>query len=62
MQVHYLPLDKSPLKIQFFKGTPVTFTAVPKDGSVFVGWSDGETAITRTIDPESGLNVTAEFK
>ena len=62
VQVHYLPLDKSPLKIKFFKGTPVTLTAVPKDGGVFTGWSDGVKDATRSIEPESGLSVTAEFK
>lgn len=62
VQVHYLPLDKSTLKVKFFKGTPVTLTAVPKNGGVFTGWSDGVTDATRSIEPESGLSVTAEFK
>lgn len=62
VQVHYLPLDKSSLKIKFFKGTPVTLTAVPKDGAIFVGWSDGVTDVTRTVDPVNGLTVTANFK
>lgn len=62
VQVHYLPLDKSSLKIKFFKGTPVTLTAVPKDGGIFIGWSDGVKDATRTIDPEDGLKITANFK
>ncbi len=62
VQVHYLPLDKSSLKIKFFKGTPVTLTAVPKTGGIFVGWSDGVTDETRTIDPVDGLKLTANFK
>lgn len=62
VQVHYLPLDKSTLKVKFFKGTPVTLTAVPKNGGVFTGWSDGITDATRTIAPEDGLNITANFK
>lgn len=62
VQVHYLPLDKSSLKIKFFKGTPVTLTAVPKDGAMFTGWSDGIKDATRTIDPADGLKVTANFK
>lgn len=62
VQVHYLPLDKSSLKVKFFKGTPVTLTAVPKNGGVFAGWSDGVKDATRSIEPESGLSVTAEFK
>lgn len=62
VQVHYLPLDKSSLKIKFFKGTPVTLTAVPKAGGIFVGWSDGVTDVTRTVDPVNGLTVTANFK
>ncbi|WP_159433338.1 CotH kinase family protein [Fibrobacter sp. UWEL] len=62
VQVHYLPLDKSSQKIKFFKGTPVTLTAVPKDGAMFTGWSDGIKDATRTIDPTDGLKVTANFK
>ncbi|MCQ2107552.1 MAG: CotH kinase family protein [Fibrobacter sp.] len=62
VQVHYLPLDETSLKIKFFKGTPVTLTAVPKAGGTFVGWSDGVADVTRIIDPESGLKVTANFK
>ncbi len=62
VQVHYLPLDRSSLKIKFFKGTPVTLTAVPKTGGIFVGWSDGVTDETRTIDPENGQTVTAIFR
>lgn len=62
VQVHYLPLDKSSLKIKFFKGTPVTLTAVPKAGGIFVGWSDGVTDVTRTVDPVNGLTVTANFR
>lgn len=62
VQVHYLPLDKSSLKIKFFKGTPVTLTAVPKTGGIFVGWSDGVMEATRTIDPVDGLTITANFK
>ena len=62
IQVHYLPLDKSTLKVKFFKGTPVTLTAVSKNGGVFTGWSDGITDATRTIAPEDGLNITANFK
>jgi len=62
VQVHYLPLDKSTLTIKFFKGTPVTLTAVPNAGCVFTGWSDGVKDATRTIDPTDGLKVTANFK
>lgn len=29
---------------------------------VFTGWSDGVKDATRSIEPESGLSVTAEFK
>lgn len=62
VQVHYLLLDKSSLKVKFFKGTPVTLTAVPKNGGVFTGWSEGVKDATRTIDPEDGLKITANFK
>ncbi|MDR1759672.1 MAG: CotH kinase family protein [Fibrobacter sp.] len=60
--VHNLPLDASPMTVQFFEGTPVTVAAYTQAGSTFVRWSDGETSPVRVFDPAVLDTLTAEFK
>lgn len=59
--VHNLPIGKS-ANVNFFRGVPVTVTAVPENGSVFNGWSDGESAATRTFNPGEVTTLVARFK
>jgi hypothetical protein len=47
---------------KFFAGIGMLITATPTNGSVFTGWSDGETAATRFIVNEDGATYTAIFK
>ena len=60
--VHGLKLDESPMTVNFFKGFPVTVTAVPATGSVWAGWDDGEMGETRTVMPGEVASLTAAFK
>ena len=60
--VHGLPLDAAALTVDFFEGFPVTLTAQPVDGGVFVGWDDGVEIATRTVDPGEVSAVKALFK
>lgn len=60
--VHGLPLDTPALTVNFFEGFPVTLTAQPVNGSVFVGWDDGVKDATRTIVPGEVSAVKALFK
>ena len=60
--VHGLPLDAAALTVDFFEGFPVTLTAQPVDGGVFVGWDDGVEIATRTVDPGEVGAVKALFK
>lgn len=62
IQVNGLPLDVTPMTIQFFTGLPVTLTAVPDAGSVWVGWNDGAMDTERTIYPENTPSLTANFR
>ena len=43
------------------KGDTVTLTATAKSGYEFAGWSDGETAATRTVTAENGAAYHANF-
>ena len=47
---------------KFFAGIGMLITATPTNGSVFAGWSDGETAATRFVANEDGATYTAIFK
>ena len=42
-------------------GTNLTITAIPNEGYHFVGWSDGEKAVTRNIFVVSDTTLTAKF-
>lgn len=50
------------LTLNFFENIPVTLTALPEAGRVFVGWSDGNVELTRTIDATKISSLTAVFK
>ena len=43
-------------------GTEVTFSATPKEGYVFVNWSNGETNATFDAVVNSAMNLTANFR
>lgn len=43
-------------------GSTVTFSATPKDGYVFVNWSNGETRATFDAVVNSAMNLTATFR
>ena len=59
--VHNLPLDRSSLSITFFKGLPVTITAIPEKDVSWVEWSDGHKEPTRVLYPEKTKTLTAIF-
>ena len=60
--VHNLPIDEAKMTVNFFEDFPVTLYAEPLSGSTFVGWSDGETAPLRIIQPQYVNEVEALFK
>lgn len=62
ISVHGLPLDRASIKVTFFKKFPVTLTAIPDEGGVFIGWSDGVKDEVREIMPENVTNITAKFR
>ena len=62
IRVHNLPLDQSSMTVNFFSDVPVTVTAVPKSGSVFAGWSDGDQNATRTFNPGEKPTLSANFR
>ena len=44
------------------EGTSVTITATPKEGYKFIGWSDGESTISRSINMSENINIEANFQ
>ena len=60
--VQNLPIDEEKMTVNFFEDYPVTLLAEPYSGSTFVGWSDGETAPLRIIQPQYAGEITAIFK
>ncbi|MCQ2344879.1 MAG: thiol protease/hemagglutinin PrtT [Paludibacteraceae bacterium] len=44
------------------EGTIVTITATPEEGFIFVGWDDGDTAMSREIIVTDVATYTARFK
>ena len=47
---------------KFFGGNTMELTAVPTNGAVFTGWSDGATENPHTVSIAEGLSVSANFK
>ncbi|MBR6834104.1 MAG: CotH kinase family protein [Fibrobacter sp.] len=62
IRVHNLSLKNLPITIAFFKGFPVTISAIPLSPNSWHGWSDGEMMQTRTIWPETITELTALFE
>jgi len=46
---------------KYFPNIPVTVTALPKPGYKFLRWSDGDSSISRKIDVDEFLSLTAVF-
>ena len=62
IRVHNLPVSNLPTTIVFFKGFPITISAIPLFPNSWHGWSDGEMMQTRTIWPETIKELTALFE
>lgn len=62
IMVHNLKLDATPMTVNFFKGFPVLLTAVPDNGGIWAGWSDGVMDVSRVVVPGEISSVTAIFK
>jgi hypothetical protein len=60
--VEGMKLPSSNYQGKFFTGMQMQLQAIPTAGSVFDGWSDGNTANPRLIDINGNLNITAKFK
>ena len=60
--VHGLPLDRTSMRITFFKNVPVTLSAQPSEGSVFMGWDDGNSDEVIEILPCRVTRITARFR
>jgi len=57
-----LALDRSPMTIKFFKGMNVSLTAVPENGGVWAGWSDGVMDAARSMEIGESQAIVATFK
>jgi len=62
INVHGLKIDSYPLTVNFFEGLPVTLEAVPTNGGVWAGWSDGVMEQTRVVNPGEIESLAAVFK
>ncbi len=47
---------------KFFAGNSMELTAIPADGAMFGGWSDGSNDNPHVVPITEGLNITANFK
>jgi hypothetical protein len=61
LQVEGIPVSLATFRV--FPGIPLTVTAVPEPGQVFLGWSGSSSATDATItfDPVGGESLTAHF-
>ncbi|WP_158278206.1 MULTISPECIES: CotH kinase family protein [unclassified Fibrobacter] len=57
-----LPGGKSSYTGKFYAGIGMELTAVPDEGAIFAGWSDGSTDPTHLIATDSDVTITANFK
>ena len=55
-------LPSKDFKGKFFVGNAILLTAVPENGGVFTGWSDGVTDNPRLVAPAEGASFTANFQ
>ena len=62
IKVHGLKIDSYPLAVNFFEGLPVMLEAVPTDGGVWAGWSDGVMETVRSVNPGEIKSLTAVFR
>lgn len=46
----------------FFGGVQMELTAIPANGAVFAGWSDGSMENPHIITPTDGMSISASFK
>ena len=60
--VEGMKLPSSNYQGKFFTGMQMQLQAIPTAGSVFDGWSDGNTANPRLVDINGNMNITAKFK
>ena len=60
--VEGMKLPSSNYQGKFFTGMQMQLQAIPTAGSVFDGWSDGNTANPRLIDINGNMNISAKFK
>lgn len=60
--VEGMKLPSSNYQGKFFSGMEMEITAVPANGSIFSGWSDGQTQNPRKIQINGQTNITANFK
>lgn len=63
IRVNSQPVSQFPWDGQYFRGVPVTLTAMPAAGYRFAGWSDSTLGLSPTVTlPASGdLRLTAHF-
>jgi len=57
-----MKLPKMPYQGKFFSGMEMEVTAVPTNGSIFQGWSDGSTENPHKIQINGQASITANFK
>ena len=65
VQINTIEVTETPWRGQYFQDFPPTLTALPKAGSIFVGWSGSSTSTEATIQlpiPARTSSVTAIFK
>ena len=62
VQVDGMKLPSSNYQGKFFSGTEMEVTAVPSNGAVFAGWSDGQTQNPRKFQINGQTTITAQFK
>lgn len=67
LRVRSRPVDggkiaRSPDGQQFEEGTTVRLSALPNDGWVFEGWSDGSSARNRSVTLQGDRSLSAEFR
>ena len=60
--VHNLPIYTNKTTINFFKGLPVTITAIPQNNGIWSSWNDGDSSAIKTIYPSNETEFTAIFK
>ena len=60
--VEGMKLPKTPYQGKFFSGMEMELTAVPTNGGVFNGWSDGSNENPHKIQVTGNVNITAQFK